>query len=89
MPLRRVFLRFPKCADIIVRSGAARTFRLLAVRLVQTTLMEGMLAQEVNSGQIQASAAGGTATCLEDGGFVAQVVHLLAFGFGFGAITFD
>lgn len=43
----------------------------------------------MHGGEIEASAAGGAAARLEDGGFGAEVVNFFAFGFGFGAVAFD
>ena len=51
--------------------------------------MEGVLAEEMNRGEVEAAAAGGAAAGLEDDGLAAEVVELLPLRGGFGAVAGD
>lgn len=52
MPIRRIFLSFSESPNVIVSSRAFGTFRLLAIRFVETALVKGVLAHEVDSWEI-------------------------------------
>ena len=51
--------------------------------------MERVLAEEMHGRQFEAAATCCASPGLEDGGFGAQVIHLLALGVGFGPVGFD
>ena len=89
MPVSRVFLSLPESADIVVPSSTLRTLCFLTLHLVQTALMKGVLAKEMNGRQIQDSAAGSASSSLENRRFVPQVVLLFAFRFRLSAVAFD
>ena len=67
MSVRRFFLGFPHRADGRVLWSADRTLRL-PIDVVQTALMEGMLAHEMHRWKVEIAAAGGTTFGVEDGG---------------------
>lgn len=59
-------LPLPNSAKSVIRSGARGTLRVF-VDAVQTALMEGVLAEEVDDGEVEGSGAGVAAAGLEDG----------------------
>lgn len=66
VPVCRLLLSLTHGADGGVLRGADRTLGL-AVDGVETALVEGVLAQEVDRGQVEVGAAGRTALGVEDG----------------------
>lgn len=66
MPVGRLFLCLPHGADGGVLWSADRTLGL-AVDVVETALVEGVLAHEVDRWQVEVGAAGRTAFGVEDG----------------------
>lgn len=57
--------------------------------IVETTLMEGVLAEKVNGGQIECPATWLTLASLEDGRFCAELFELALFGFCFCRVAGD
>ncbi len=89
MPVRALHLRFADSSDVLIRGSAFRALCVLVFDLVQATLVEGVLAEEMDGGQVQRPTASGASAGLEHGGFGAQVCDFLSLGLGFGAVTLD
>ena len=88
MPLGGLLLDLPHRADRGVLLAAQRTLRVV-VDLVEAALVEGVLAEKMDGGEIESTAAGGAATGLEDGGFGAEFVNFFALGGCFSPVAFD
>ena len=82
-------LRPSKRPYILIARFAVRAFGLLSLRLIQTALMERVLAQEMHGRELQTTATSRAAAGLENGGLSVQVLHLFALGFCFGAVGVD
>jgi len=65
MPISRIFLGFPESTDVAVRRSALGTLGFVAIDLVEATLVERVLAQEMDGWEIQAPATGCTSSGLE------------------------
>lgn len=65
MLVRGINLALTDSAQCCIRRGANGTLRVL-VEAVQTALVEGVFAEEVDCGQVEGSAAGLAAAGLED-----------------------
>lgn len=66
-----------------------RTDRALCIFIdvVQTALVEGMFAQEVDGGEVKAAATGHAPARLENYGGGANLLDFLFFRFGFGGVA--
>ena len=65
MLIRGINLSLPDSAQSRIRRGADGTLRVV-VEVVQTALVEGVSAEEMDCGQVESSAAGLAAAGLED-----------------------
>ena len=89
MPFRRIYLRFSERPNVGINRRTLWTLGVLNVHLVQTSLVEGVLAHKVHGREIETATAGGAAAGLENGGFGGQAVNFLPLGVGFGTVGVD
>lgn len=86
MLIRRIDLALSDGAHGCVCRRTDGTLSVL-IKVVQTTFVEGVLAEEMHSGEIQTSAAGLAAARLEDDGLIGQMIEFLLLGRGFGFVA--
>lgn len=89
MPISRILLGFSESADAVIANGTLRTLCFLAVRVIQATLMERVLAKKMDNWWIKTSPTGRASSSLKQRGLITQFVHLLARAFSLGTIAFD
>lgn len=56
---------------------------------VQTSLVKGVLAEEMHRGEVERATTGLTATGLEDHGSCGEFIEFFLFGFSFGFVAGD
>lgn len=86
MLVRGINLPLTDSAQSRIGRSADGTLRVL-VDVVQTALVEGVSAEEMDCGQVEGSAAGLAAAGLEHYWLGGQVVQFLLFGFCFGFVA--
>lgn len=86
MLIRRLHLSLANRLDGGILRRANRALRIF-VDVIQTALVEGMFAQEVDGGEIQAAAAGHAPARLEDDRGGAELANFLFLGFSLGGVT--
>lgn len=86
MLIRRLNLALPNSPQRRIRRRTNRTLRVL-VNAVETALVEGVVAEEVDSWEVEGSAAGLAAAGLEDDGLGGEVGEFFLFGGCFGFVA--
>ena len=68
MPFRTLLLRPAVGADVVITRLALWALCVLVVRLNETSLMKGVLAEKMYGWEIEGTSTSGAAASLEDGG---------------------